>query len=216
MPQGSHGWMADIRKVVSFDSVEEFWGLYNNIIPPSQLPGKANYYLFKVGSFNGLLFRSDILIEWHYSGLGGPSKQEWRKMVYSSTQEQWKQGFHRQNVALYGKCAKRSPFSVIYSWPCTVDACCNWRDFWDTLHRVWNCPFPHTVRSHHWRDRLSSSCLVSCCDPYFTSRVSLETHFNLAIEFLFGPARPAILIFPTLMPSRLVCSTSANTSRQVF
>lgn len=88
MPQGSHGWMADIRKVVSFDSVEEFWGLYNNIIPPSQLPGKANYYLFKVGSFNGLLFRSDILIEWHYSGLGGPSKQEWRKMVYSSTQEQ--------------------------------------------------------------------------------------------------------------------------------
>ena len=40
--------MDDIRKVVAFDSVEEFWGLYNNIVPPSQLPGKANYYLFKV------------------------------------------------------------------------------------------------------------------------------------------------------------------------
>jgi translation initiation factor 4E len=40
--------MEDIRKVVAFDSVEEFWGLYNNIVPPSQLPGKANYYLFKV------------------------------------------------------------------------------------------------------------------------------------------------------------------------
>ena len=40
--------MDDIRKVVSFDSVEEFWGLYNNIVPPSLLPGKANYYLFKV------------------------------------------------------------------------------------------------------------------------------------------------------------------------
>jgi len=40
--------MDDIRKVVSFDSVEEFWGLYNNIVPPSQLPGKANYYLFRV------------------------------------------------------------------------------------------------------------------------------------------------------------------------
>ncbi len=40
--------MEDIRKVVSFDAVEEFWGLYNNIVPPSQLPGKANYYLFKV------------------------------------------------------------------------------------------------------------------------------------------------------------------------
>jgi translation initiation factor 4E len=40
--------MDDIRKVVSFDSVEELWGLYNNIVPPSQLPGKANYYLFRV------------------------------------------------------------------------------------------------------------------------------------------------------------------------
>lgn len=41
--------MDDMRKVVSFASVEEFWGLYNNIVPPSQLPGKANYYLFKDG-----------------------------------------------------------------------------------------------------------------------------------------------------------------------
>jgi len=43
------GWMEDIRRVISFDSVEEFWGLYNNIVPPSQLPQKANYYLFKEG-----------------------------------------------------------------------------------------------------------------------------------------------------------------------
>jgi len=43
------GWMEDIKRVISFDSVEEFWGLYNNIIPPSQLPQKANYYLFKEG-----------------------------------------------------------------------------------------------------------------------------------------------------------------------
>jgi len=41
--------MEDIKRVISFDSVEEFWGLYNNIIPPSQLPQKANYYLFKEG-----------------------------------------------------------------------------------------------------------------------------------------------------------------------
>lgn len=59
--------MEDIKRVINFDSVEEFWGydslicsrcsisspvgatrLYNNIIPPSQLPQKANYYLFKV------------------------------------------------------------------------------------------------------------------------------------------------------------------------
>lgn len=41
--------MDDIRKVASLSSVEEFWGLYNNIVPPSQLPEKANYYLFKDG-----------------------------------------------------------------------------------------------------------------------------------------------------------------------
>ncbi|KAH7104146.1 eukaryotic translation initiation factor 4E [Auriculariales sp. MPI-PUGE-AT-0066] len=48
---GGHGggWMDDIKKVITFDSVEEFWGLYNNIVPPSQLPQKANYYLFKEG-----------------------------------------------------------------------------------------------------------------------------------------------------------------------
>ncbi|KAG0708926.1 eukaryotic translation initiation factor 4E class I [Suillus ampliporus] len=45
----AQGWMEDIKRVVSFDSVEEFWGLYNHIVPPSQLPQKANYYLFKEG-----------------------------------------------------------------------------------------------------------------------------------------------------------------------
>ncbi|KAF8560411.1 cap binding protein [Imleria badia] len=43
----AQGWMEDIKRVISFDSVEEFWGLYNHIVPPSQLPQKANYYLFK-------------------------------------------------------------------------------------------------------------------------------------------------------------------------
>lgn len=38
-----------MRKVVTMNSVEEFWGTYNNIVPPSQLPTKANYYLFKDG-----------------------------------------------------------------------------------------------------------------------------------------------------------------------
>ncbi|KDQ13700.1 hypothetical protein BOTBODRAFT_365883 [Botryobasidium botryosum FD-172 SS1] len=75
MTAAAAGWMDDIKKVISFDSVEEFWGcvasdfcflssllcsgfltcdanlvlnrLYNNIVPPSQLPQKANYYLFK-------------------------------------------------------------------------------------------------------------------------------------------------------------------------
>ncbi|KAI6047585.1 cap binding protein [Pisolithus marmoratus] len=43
------GWMEDIKQVIKFSSVEEFWGLYNHIVPPSQLPQKANYYLFKGG-----------------------------------------------------------------------------------------------------------------------------------------------------------------------
>jgi len=43
------GWMEDIKSVITFDSVEEFWGVYNNIVPPSKLPPKANYYLFKQG-----------------------------------------------------------------------------------------------------------------------------------------------------------------------
>ncbi|THH04439.1 hypothetical protein EW146_g10177 [Bondarzewia mesenterica] len=43
------GWMEDIKRVINFDSVEEFWGLFNNIVPPSNLPPKANYYLFKEG-----------------------------------------------------------------------------------------------------------------------------------------------------------------------
>ncbi|CEH18869.1 eukaryotic translation initiation factor 4e class i [Ceraceosorus bombacis] len=46
---GKDSWGEDLNKVVTFDSVEEFWGLYNNIIPPSDLPQKANYYLFKDG-----------------------------------------------------------------------------------------------------------------------------------------------------------------------
>ncbi|THH30058.1 hypothetical protein EUX98_g4112 [Antrodiella citrinella] len=45
----AQGWMEDIKRVISFDSVEEFWGLYNNIVPPSNLPQRANYYLFKEG-----------------------------------------------------------------------------------------------------------------------------------------------------------------------
>ena len=35
--------------MVNIKSVEEFWGLYNNIVPPSTLPQSANYYLFKDG-----------------------------------------------------------------------------------------------------------------------------------------------------------------------
>ncbi|EOR03733.1 hypothetical protein E3P92_03358 [Wallemia ichthyophaga] len=46
---GAHNWLDDTKEVITFDSVEEFWGLYNNILPPTHLPQKANYYLFKRG-----------------------------------------------------------------------------------------------------------------------------------------------------------------------
>jgi len=46
---GGGSWMDDIKKVITFDSVEEFWGLYHSIAPPSHLPPKANYYLFREG-----------------------------------------------------------------------------------------------------------------------------------------------------------------------
>lgn len=38
-----------LRPVYSFDSVEDFWCLYNNIKAPSQLQPSATYYLFKDG-----------------------------------------------------------------------------------------------------------------------------------------------------------------------
>ncbi|WFD29865.1 eukaryotic translation initiation factor 4E [Malassezia sp. CBS 17886] len=42
-------WGANLHRVVDIQSVEAFWGLYNNIVPPSNLPQSANYYLFKEG-----------------------------------------------------------------------------------------------------------------------------------------------------------------------
>eukprot|EP00877_Chromochloris_zofingiensis_P007497 jgi/Chrzof1/2/Cz01g00030.t1 len=38
-----------LRAVYSFDTVEDFWCLYNNIKTPSQLQPSATYYLFKDG-----------------------------------------------------------------------------------------------------------------------------------------------------------------------
>jgi translation initiation factor 4E len=42
-------WGDQLRKVVTVDTVEDFWGLYNNIIPASKLSVGANYHLFKEG-----------------------------------------------------------------------------------------------------------------------------------------------------------------------
>ncbi|KAF2654323.1 eukaryotic translation initiation factor 4E [Lophiostoma macrostomum CBS 122681] len=42
-------WNELLKEVISFDSVEEFWGIYNNITPTSELALKSDYHLFKKG-----------------------------------------------------------------------------------------------------------------------------------------------------------------------
>jgi len=44
---GQAAWGEQLRKVVAVDTVEDFWGLYNNIIKASKLAHGANYHLFK-------------------------------------------------------------------------------------------------------------------------------------------------------------------------
>ncbi|KAK7206373.1 translation initiation factor eIF 4e-like domain-containing protein [Myxozyma melibiosi] len=46
---GKTDWGDLLKEVVTFDSVEEFWGVYNNIPKASELPLKSDYHLFKSG-----------------------------------------------------------------------------------------------------------------------------------------------------------------------
>lgn len=45
----SENWHDLLKPVITFSSVEEFWGIYNAIPPPNQLPLKSDYHLFKEG-----------------------------------------------------------------------------------------------------------------------------------------------------------------------
>lgn len=42
-------WNDLLKEVITFGSVEEFWGIYNNIAPVSELALKSDYHLFKKG-----------------------------------------------------------------------------------------------------------------------------------------------------------------------
>ncbi|KAI0171667.1 eukaryotic translation initiation factor 4E [Pestalotiopsis sp. IQ-011] len=42
-------WNDLLKEVITFNSVEEFWGVYNNIAPVSDLALKSDYHLFKEG-----------------------------------------------------------------------------------------------------------------------------------------------------------------------
>jgi len=42
-------WADLLKEVITFDSVEEFWGIFNNISKTSEIPLKSDYALFKRG-----------------------------------------------------------------------------------------------------------------------------------------------------------------------
>lgn len=45
----SETWLDLLKPVITFSSVEEFWGIYNSIPVANQLPMKSDYHLFKEG-----------------------------------------------------------------------------------------------------------------------------------------------------------------------
>lgn len=45
----SETWLDLLKPVITFDSVEAFWGIYNSIPGANQLPMKSDYHLFKEG-----------------------------------------------------------------------------------------------------------------------------------------------------------------------
>ncbi|KAI5573107.1 hypothetical protein BDE02_10G057500 [Populus trichocarpa] len=48
-PNQGAAWGTSLRKIYSFDTVEEFWCLYEQIFKPSKLPGNADFHLFRAG-----------------------------------------------------------------------------------------------------------------------------------------------------------------------
>ncbi|KDP40383.1 hypothetical protein JCGZ_02381 [Jatropha curcas] len=48
-PKQGAAWGTSLRKVYTFDTVEEFWCLYNQIFKPSKLSVNADFHLFKAG-----------------------------------------------------------------------------------------------------------------------------------------------------------------------
>jgi len=42
-------WGSNLKEIFAFSTVEDFWRLYNNVTPPSQLPMGCSYNLFKNG-----------------------------------------------------------------------------------------------------------------------------------------------------------------------
>nr|DAD20026.1 TPA_asm: hypothetical protein HUJ06_021489 [Nelumbo nucifera] len=48
-PKQGAAWGTSLRKIYTFDTVEEFWCLYDQIFRPSKFPANADFHLFKSG-----------------------------------------------------------------------------------------------------------------------------------------------------------------------
>mmetsp|Transcript_18106 Transcript_18106/g.35345 ORF Transcript_18106/g.35345 Transcript_18106/m.35345 type:complete len:213 (+) Transcript_18106:16-654(+) len=46
---GANDWAKQMKRLACFKTVEDFWGVVNNIPPPSKLPVGSNYHLFREG-----------------------------------------------------------------------------------------------------------------------------------------------------------------------
>ncbi|ORX81806.1 eukaryotic translation initiation factor 4E [Basidiobolus meristosporus CBS 931.73] len=44
-----HSWSQNLKQIICFDTVEDFWGIWNNLIPISDLSAGSNYHFFKEG-----------------------------------------------------------------------------------------------------------------------------------------------------------------------
>ncbi|CAM9547863.1 unnamed protein product [Discosporangium mesarthrocarpum] len=49
LKKATETWEENLKPIMSFDVVEDFWGLFNNIMPPSMLTAGSNYSVFKDG-----------------------------------------------------------------------------------------------------------------------------------------------------------------------
>lgn len=47
--QDAHNWQQNVKKIISVDTVEDFWCLFNNLVEPSKLAIGGNYHMFKDG-----------------------------------------------------------------------------------------------------------------------------------------------------------------------
>ncbi|GJN20821.1 hypothetical protein PR202_gb08244 [Eleusine coracana subsp. coracana] len=48
-PKPGAAWGTSLKKAYTFDTVEEFWSLYDQVFRPSKLQGTADFHLFKAG-----------------------------------------------------------------------------------------------------------------------------------------------------------------------